>query len=168
MLQAEGTACSKTRGESKKAKSLYKARLDALKALLCWCTGCKGGGVIHWKIKLVSEGGRSQIVKGVIHLAKEFRLIIRGVVNYSGILSWGLWCAQICIFERWLYLQCEEWIGEGKAGHRETSLFIFAGFVAMPFWRVMVEGFACCSSLVGWKIHLNDYAEEKHGNTFID
>lgn len=28
--------------------------------------------------------------KGVLHLAKEFRLIIRGVVNYSGILSSGL------------------------------------------------------------------------------
>lgn len=50
-------------GESKKGKSLYKARLDALKALLGWCTGCKGGGVIHWKIKLVSEGGRSQIIR---------------------------------------------------------------------------------------------------------
>lgn len=62
----------------------------------------------------------------------------------------------------------KEWIGESKAGNRESHPIIFLVSVAMPFLKSLLNECACSSSPVGWKINLYDYAEGKYGNMFID
>lgn len=73
--------------------SLYEALLGELTAFWYgWYTVAREvGSTLKGKAKARSQG--------VIHLAKALRLM-RGVLNYSGILSWGISCAQICISEK--------------------------------------------------------------------
>lgn len=146
---------------------LYEALLGKLRAFWYgWCTDFQGGGIVLWKIKLISEERRSQITKcysscqgieayeGSVELFRDFKL---GYIMRSDLHFWTMTLAA-----------CVEWIGKSKAGNRESHPIIFPVSVAMSSWRSLLNECACCSSSVGWKINLHDYAEGKYGNTFID